>query len=178
MTSIFGGWGDPAGPFGLSKAARSVKWLLPWPNTNADTLTAHNLNELQAHVKLEHPNIICNITEVEPENSCDKICDEAFNINGYNMIRLPPNRGIIIYTAHHLMASKLDISSKFDSSLWIYIKISKDHNIIVGTINRSPNSSDENNLLLLSLQKEVSKMKHDHIILKRLIRIPDRWRAV
>ena len=121
----------PHGPFGLSKARGVKGLLLPWPNrrilgphgpklksnkyfnniklwyTNADTLTAHKLNELQAHVKLEHPDIIC-ITEVEPKNSCDKICDEAFNINGYNMIRLGSNRGIIIYTAHHLMASELD----------------------------------------------------------------------
>ena len=65
--------------------------------TNADILTAHKLNELQAHVKLEHPDIIC-ITEVEPKNSCDKICDEAFSINGYNMIRLASNRGIMIYS--------------------------------------------------------------------------------
>ena len=35
----------------------------------------------------------------------------------------------------------------------------------MGTIYRSPNSSDENNLLLLSLLQEVSKIKQDHIII-------------
>ena len=35
----------------------------------------------------------------------------------------------------------------------------------MGIIYRSPNGSDENNLLLLSLLQEVSKIKHDHIII-------------
>ena len=132
--------------------------------TNADTLTPSKLSELESNIKASHPDIIC-ITEVNPKNSKDDICDEAYNIEGYSMTKSNAGRGIIIYAALHLLASQVDTSTPYESSLWTNIKITNNHNIIIGTIYRSPNSNGENNNKLLDLLQEVTKLKHDHIII-------------
>ena len=132
-------------------------------NTNADALTSSKLNELEASASNEHPDIIC-ITEVNPKNA-ENCVDEALNISGYNMFRSQVGRGLLIYTAHHLLAAEVDINHNFKSSLWLNIKITKDHNIIVGTIYRSPNSDVSNNDALLDLLQKIMKIKHDHILI-------------
>ena len=73
---------------------------------------------------------------------------------------------IIIYTANHLLVSKIDTASDFEVSLWCDIRIYKKNNIVVGGIYRSPSSSPENNMLLLLIEllKEILLTKHDHII--------------
>ena len=81
------------------------------------------------------------------------------------MYRNQLGRGIIVYAAHHLLASEIEISTKYQSSLWINIKITNNNNIIVGTIYRSPNSDSANNDQLIKLFEEVTKIKHDHILI-------------
>ena len=132
--------------------------------TNADTLTAHKISELESRIEANHPDVIC-ITEVNSKNPQDPVGDEAYNIVGYSMIKSGLGRGIIIYSANHLLATQLEISSSFESSLWVNIKITKEHNVIIGTIYRSPNSKTENNEKLLSLIQDIVKVKHDHLII-------------
>ena len=132
--------------------------------TNADTLTPSKLSELEANIKVSHPDVIC-ITEVSPKNSSEEICDESYNIGGYNMFRSELGRGIIIYTAHHLLASLIETQTPYESSVWINVQITKSNNIIIGSIYRSPNSKNENNKQLLALLSEVSAIKHDHLMI-------------
>ena len=72
-------------------------------------------------------------------------------------------RGIAIYTALHLQATILEVDSNFEEHLWCNIQITKTHNVICGGIYRSPNSSKENNDLLIDLLQKVVSLKHDHI---------------
>ena len=132
--------------------------------TNADTLTKSKMSELESSIKISHPDIIC-ITEVNPKNPQEDVTDEAYNIDGYNMFKSNVGRGIIIYSAHHLLASELEVSTGYESSLWTNIQITKSHNIIVGAIYRSPSSDIDNNNNLIELLKEVSHFKHDHMVI-------------
>lgn len=138
-------------------------------NTNADVLTGKKMNELKSRVTIEKPDIII-ISEVLPKNSIYETTDANLTLDGYELIRSENwgSRGIIIYTAIHLNASKIDTSTKFEESIWCNIKTTNSENIIVGGIYRSPSitpGSDVNNKQLLKLLSEVSKMKHDHIII-------------
>ena len=133
--------------------------------TNADSLTQSKLSEIECRITMEHPDVIC-ITESNPKNYVYELTDAQFNISGYDMIRTSAGtgRGVIIYTANHLLASKIEVQTKFEESLWCNINIDKKHNIIVGGVYRSPHSTEQNNHLLMDLLKEVQKIKHDHII--------------
>ena len=122
------------------------------------------MNELQTKTKLEHPDIIC-ITEAYPKNSSYENSDNQFSINGYDLLRTDGGRGIIIYTANHLIASLIETKTEFEESLWCNIKITKEHNIIFGGIYRSPSSDNDNNVLLPAILQEVTQIKHDHIII-------------
>ena len=132
--------------------------------TNADTLTASKIHELESRKQNEHPNIII-VTEAYPKNSSYDIADNFLHVNGYDLIRTDSGRGIVVYTAHHLLANKLDPKTNFDESLWCNIKINNDNNIIIGGIYRSPSSSKENNEQISKLLKEVTAVKHDHLII-------------
>ena len=132
--------------------------------TNADTLTPQKICELESRIKAELQDIIC-ITEMYPKFSKNELPEAAYSIAGYDMIMTNNGRGIIIYTANHLKVHKIEIEEEFSEHLWVKVNISKDHCILVGTIYRSPNSSSENNDKLCSLLREVSKIKHDHIMI-------------
>ena len=84
--------------------------------TNADTLSQQKLNKLASRVHVEHPDIIC-VTEVHPKNSVYETTDELLTLDGYNLLRNPSGRGIAIYTATHLMATKIETSTPFEESL-------------------------------------------------------------
>ena len=131
--------------------------------TNDDTLTPQKICELESRIKAELPDIIC-ITELYPKFSKNELPEAAYSIVGYDMIMTNNGRGIIIYTANHLKVHKIEIEEEFSEHLWVKVNISKDHCILVGTIYRSPNSSSKNDKLC-SLLQEVSKIKHDHIII-------------
>ena len=132
--------------------------------TNADTLTSSKRNELAARVKLEHPDIII-ITEIYPKNSIHDITEEILKIDGYDIMKSNGNRGVAIYTATHLMASIIETNTNFQESLWCNIKITSNHNMIVGGIYRSPSSVNNNNDLLPEILIEIQMIKHDHIII-------------
>lgn len=132
--------------------------------TNSDTLTTAKINELSSRIQHEHPDIIC-ITEAYPKFSHYLCNDESLQITGYDMLRTEGGRGIIIYTAHHLIVSELKTSTPFHESLWCNIKITKENNIIFGGVYRSPSSNEINNVHLSDLLKEIQQIKHDHIII-------------
>ena len=134
--------------------------------TNADTLTSSKLNELQTRTNTEHPDVIC-ITEAYPKNSQFEVTDASLQLNGYDMFRTEGGRGVVIYiyTAHHLLATRIETKTNYHESLWCNIKISQENNFIIGGIYRSPSSCADNNDLLIELLNEITAMRHDHILI-------------
>ena len=142
--------------------------LLIW-YANVDTLTDAKMNELKSRIKNEHPDVIC-LTEVYPKSFSIAPHDAFFDIDGYN----PPlrnecnklNRGVLMYTANHIIGTQISPATDFKESIWCKIKITNaDENIIVGTVYRSPSSKGENNDNLVKLLNEISTIPHDHILI-------------
>ena len=138
------------------------------PTTRSILIAHHNRTpqkcELQSRIKIELPDIIC-ITELYPQFSKTKLSEASYSIADYDMIMTNNGRGIMIYTANHLKIHNIETEIEVSEHLWIKVNISKGHCILVGTIYQSPNSKSENNDKLCSLLWEVSKIKHDHIII-------------
>ena len=57
------------------------------------------------------------------------------------------------------------MKSDFEESIWCNINVSKNNNLLVGSIYRSPKSGEVNNEKLLNLMYEISNIKHDNLII-------------
>ena len=85
-----------------------------------------------------------------------------------------------MYTHESLLLvsyTQLD-SNGFDDSVWALINAGSDNRILVGNINRSPNSSEENNfklLELLAVAKQQANITQTTYIIDPLIKIIDYW---
>ena len=62
-------------------------------------------------------------------------------------------------------AYRIDRVTEFEEQLWIKINTSPKHDILVGTKYRSPSSPDVNNVKLCDLLREVTKIKHEHLVI-------------
>ena len=131
--------------------------------TNADSLT-NKKAELEAIVTNSKPDIIC-ITETMPKNSKYKREECELNIEGYSGYHITDTgRGISVYVANFLLSTQIELKTKFSESIWTEIRTTPSEKILLGCIYRSPNSSQENNKLLLDQLEEACKLKYKHIL--------------
>ena len=131
--------------------------------TNADQLP-NKLTELKSRVELEKPHIII-ITEVNHKRSTNP--DVAiFNLNGYHLYQKNVSlqgRGIIIYV-HQILKDTIEISAETDFSehKLLSVKVGNNADLLIAAIYRSDSGSNQNNLNLLNLLKEINMLKHTH----------------
>ena len=81
------------------------------------------------------------------------------------MFRTEGGRGGVIYTAHQLLATKIETKTNYHEYLWCNIKISQENIFIIGGIYRSPSSCADNDDLLIELLSEIAAITHDHILI-------------
>ena len=123
---------------------------------NAQSLQ-YKMSELEKRAKLSKPYII-SITESWGKDNIDDI---VYNLDDYNMYRNDrigrAGSGTLLYIRKSLgqrkckaMATLMN-GQEYDSSVWVWVNISKGKKILVGSIYRSPNSSADNNKLLLAM---------------------------
>ena len=74
-------------------------------------------------------------------------------------------RRIIIYTTESLQCKAYNFTTKFDEALFISIKMKDRDSLLLGSIYRSPTSSDENNNHLNKLIDEISQTGFPYIML-------------
>ena len=128
---------------------RAIKFIY----TNADTLT-NKLDELKTLVNIEKPELVA-VTEVLPKNSQFPVQEQELQIEGYNSVsniqvaNTLSVRGIILYIKHNYTNTVQEIQTKFQEYLSVEITSSTGSVISVCLIYRSPNSSQQNNKLLL-----------------------------
>ena len=128
--------------------------------TNADSLI-NKRAELKGRISIQNPDIIC-INETLPKNCLYDVSEGDLIMEGYTA-HIPNNmkRGTIIYTANHLIASKIEFNSSFEEYIFCTIKVSNNKSYTLGCVYRSPNSSSSNNEELLNLLQEVYNSKWD-----------------
>lgn len=126
-------------------SVNSFKILL----TNSDTFTQYKLQELKLRIEDSNPSIIA-ISEVKPKNYKRDIQISEFNIDGYeilsaNLSKSSPGRGMLMYIKDSLKYSPYNISnSTFEENLLCEIQVGNNEKILVGSLYRSPNGSEEN----------------------------------
>ena len=106
------------------------------------------------------PNIIA-ITEVKSKNKKCQTTLSEFNLLGYNVISNDldfesNSRGIVIYIDTKIEYSIIECKTKFKESLVIKIRVSAKEELYLCVVYRSPNSTAENNKLLLQIVTEMS----------------------
>jgi hypothetical protein len=144
--------------------------------TNADSLLGkrdllkHRINELK-------PDIIA-ITESLPKNmSCSSLNTQVeYNIPGYNLLQGQHNkRGVVIYTANHIQASREDDLSDIthEEQIWCKIKTINGKNILFGNVYHSPNSTRVNHSKLREMILDCSKQGVEDIVIVGDFNMPD-----
>ena len=129
--------------------------------TNADCFTnkREDLSLLLSSLSFKPSAII--ITEVNSKVPVNNLNESEFNLNGYNLfsinVGLSKKRGIIIYIDNSFSACQIEILSDFSEVLCVQIKHVDKYLLTICAVYRSPNSTIQNDLLLLDLIKHVSK---------------------
>lgn len=147
-------------------SVNSFKILL----TNSDTFTQYKLQELKLRIEDSNPSIIA-ISEVKPKNYKRDIQISEFNIDGYeilsaNLSKSSPGRGMLMYIKDSLKYSPYNISiSTFEENLLCEIQVGNNEKILVGSLYRSPNGSEENFTQLCELFTESVKKRFSEVIL-------------
>jgi len=114
------------------------------------------------------PNIIA-ITEVKSKHTKYHAKLSEFNISGYNVISNDldseyTSRGIIVYINNTIDYSIIKSKIKSKESLVIKIKTSTRNELYLCVAYRNPNSSEDNNKLLLQSMVEMCDKNLDNLL--------------
>ena len=119
------------------------------------------MNDLLTVIDLQSPDILC-ITETKPKN-CRDFTPHELDSMGYMSHHSTEGRGVSVYVKNNWVAEEINLASDFVESVWVRLKCDK-LKVLIGTVYRSPNSSDANNQALLRLMDDASKINHSVFI--------------
>jgi exonuclease III len=156
-SSIFSSLCDEDG-----KSLSSFKCLY----TNAQSLV-NKLEEFENLVFEHHPMIV-GITETRGR---DDVLDGLLSLSDFHPVfrkdRVGKRGGGVCMWIHNSLkvTPRDDLTNlNFEDSVWCQISLENQDTLLVGTVYRSPSSSDENNTALLDLLDRVDKDKHSHLL--------------
>ena len=132
--------------------------------TNADCLT-NKMPELLQVMKTHDPSIFC-VCEVLPKKIRDKIYEEMFAVEGYDMVAHPninanKGRGSIMYIKKGLNHKEVILKGEgkdFEEHIVQEISLNSKESIICANIYRRPSSSPQNNDRLILLKQEIATL--------------------
>ena len=112
------------------------------------------------------PDIIL-VTEVSPKNMPDPIQEAELTIPGYDgYFQLHIGRGVAIYIASALSATRVEFQPPFCNFIGCQIRLRNNDTLLVGCIYRSPNSSQENSAALNDLLRNIAlSSSYTHLLL-------------
>ena len=136
------------------------------------------LDELKVRIQLVSPDILI-ITEIYPKmGKSTDITEEELHIDNYNLFRSnvkESSRGFAIYVKDTLSSTiNLDLTDHlFSESVWVNIHINDKDNFLIGGEYRSPQSSIENNDLLLDLLQKTKDTTYTNILIMGDFNLPE-----
>ena len=105
--------------------------------------------------------------KVKPKNPRYVLQEAEIVINGYDCWPAisSSGRGVAIYTKNALQATTVNPlpDSSFKDAIWCEIRLCRGDKLLVGCVYRSPNSTNDNNALLLELLKAATDGRHSHV---------------
>ena len=98
-----------------------------------------------------------------------KVCINDFNIDGYDSVipSLLDGRGVVIYYKTNLNIINVDIlnNKDYSESVWLRVKLKNTNSLLIGSVYRSPSSSNVNNEKLTELIQSAVSYKDSHILI-------------
>ena len=146
---------------------QSVKILF----TNADQFTATKKSELENRIRNEKPVLVA-VSEAKTKRGFRQV--NEFEIDGFQLFHsnldTTSGRGIAVYAHASIQDSIVQVYSdiKFEEYCFLDIKLRNNDKLLFGCIYRSPTASEtseQNNLNLNLLLKDVCKKKYSHVCL-------------
>lgn len=134
--------------------------------TNADNLL-NKRQELEVEIEVCDPDIIV-ITEVFPKTcSATDILDKELQLDGYQLVKgttTDKSRGVCILCKSKLRVQECKIPNhdNFKESCWCSIMLESGEKLLIGSIYRSPSSTDSNSKKLLNLINNAMGQKFDY----------------
>ena len=114
------------------------------------------------------PDII-GLTEMKPKNPRYILQKAEIGIDGYECWPAisSSGRGVAIYTKTALQATAVTPlpDCSFKDAIWCEIRLCRGDKLLVGCVYRSPNSTNDNNALLLELLKSATNGRHSHVVI-------------
>ena len=114
------------------------------------------------------PDII-GLTEIKPKNPQYVLHEAEIVIEGYDCWPAisSSGRGVAVYTNNALQATAVNSlpDCSFKDAIWCEIRLYRGDKLLVGCVYRSPNSTNENNALLLELLKAATNGRHSHVVI-------------
>ena len=101
---------------------------------------------------------------MRPKTTRFTLTAAELNIDGYDLftrnIAENTGRGIAIYTATHLQAYEVQLSTEYTENIAVCIRLNEETSTLFTCIYRSPSSTPTNNTNLNDLIKEIDSTKH------------------
>ena len=129
--------------------------------TNADSLSNKYL-ELLTTIDFQSPDLLC-ITETLPKNS---LYYTPFDLDsyGYTSYHSCVGRGVSVYVKNCWSSEQIHLNVEYTESIWVRVSCSNNTCFTIGTVYRSPNSTQENNQALIQLVEEATKIQSNSLI--------------
>ena len=116
---------------------------------------------------------IIGLTEIKPKNPQYVLHEAEIVIEGYDCWPAisSSGRGVAIYTNNALQATAVNprpdciFKDHHLDVIWCEIRLYRGDKLLVGCVYRSPNSTNENNALLLELLKAAINGRHSHVVI-------------
>ena len=153
----------------LNDYPESSKGFLKILYTNADTLT-NKMDELKLLTRDESPDVIA-VNEVLPKKSMFLVQEQELQIDGFNMVSnleatsRTSIRGLVLYINNNFTYTVKELDNDFQEYIFIDVILFTGSVVSIGLIYRSPNSSYQNNILLLKVISEFCETSKDNLII-------------
>ena len=73
-------------------------------------------------------------------------------------------RGVILYTKKKMLAKLVTLDTDFNESIWCWIHLNRNNQMLLGCLYRSPNSTIANSEQLTALINKLHKEKYSHLL--------------
>ena len=143
--------------------------------TNADTLT-NKMNELLLltdQYKLD----VFMVTEIKPKHSVSPTDEPMISLNGhqvYTNLDVGSHREIDIYVSKSIghLGTEISMNTTYQESIWLHTKLKGNDKLLLGSINRSPSSTEQNSTKLSHLLQQITGCDYTHTVIAGDVNYP------
>jgi len=137
------------------------------------------MHSLAARIKVGTTPDIITVTESRPKTDDGIMDEEKLQLDGYEAFFYSSSspdgtsRGVAIYTRTGLHATRIDVVTEFEESLWCEVKLERSDVLLLGCIYRSPNCSRRNTAALNTHITEMTLNRHySHLLITGDFNLP------